>query len=116
LAGVMFLADILLMRPPGLWTALVLLGSEFLRTRQSASSELPFAAEWGLASVVVMAVTLANIAVLSVLAPAAVRPALAMVQALMTVTVYPAVVLLCQTGFNIHRLTVGDVELRGTRG
>ena len=43
-AVVFLISDLLLMRPPGLWTALVLLACEFLRTRRVVlrNVEAPF--------------------------------------------------------------------------
>ena len=46
LAVVFFLADLLFMRPLGLWTALVILASEFLRVRSFTLRDTPFLLEW----------------------------------------------------------------------
>lgn len=43
---IVLLEDVVLMRPPGLWTALVVLATEFLRSRAALTRELSFAVEW----------------------------------------------------------------------
>src|SRR5690606_6411020 len=52
LTAVFFIEDLLVMRPPGLWTLVVIAGTEFLRSREVMLRELPFPAEWAVAGVV----------------------------------------------------------------
>ena len=49
-AAVVLLEDMILMRPPGLWTALVLVAAEFVRGRVALTRELSFGVEWLLVS------------------------------------------------------------------
>ena len=42
-AGLFFLADLLFQRPPGLWSALVVILSEILRARAKGIRNMPFA-------------------------------------------------------------------------
>lgn len=93
LVAVMLVTDLLLMRPPGLWTLLVLVGAEFLRSRHSPSSELPFLAEWGFVAIVLVVIHLADLMILAIIGPGEVLPALTMVQLLITVSFYPPVYL-----------------------
>ena len=58
IAALVLLEDMLLMRPPGLWTAMMVLGSEILRTRAQFSRELSFAGEWIMVSLVMLAMIL----------------------------------------------------------
>ena len=59
LIGLVVLAeDLMLMRPPGLWAALVVLATEFLRARSTLTRELGFAAEWLLIAVVMVTMLL----------------------------------------------------------
>lgn len=60
IAAVVLTEDMLLMRPPGLWTALVLLGAEFIRSRSALTRELSFGVEWLLVAGVMVGVFLAN--------------------------------------------------------
>ena len=59
IALVVLAEDMILMRPPGLWTALVVLATEFLRARSALTRELGFAAEWLLIAGVMIAMLLA---------------------------------------------------------
>ncbi len=43
---VILLEDLILMRPPGLWTAIVIVATEFLRGRVALTRELSFVVEW----------------------------------------------------------------------
>lgn len=111
--AVLFLSDFLLMQPPGLWSLLVFLGAEFLRTRHSPSSEMPFPAEWGFVSIIVVIISLSNILILSMFVPELLHADMVMVQALMTVTMYPVVVIFCHYVLFVRR----DIQMDGiTRG
>jgi hypothetical protein len=46
----MLVEDLVLLRPPGLWTALVVLATEFMRSRAALTRELNFVVEWLLVS------------------------------------------------------------------
>lgn len=58
IAGVFIILDLFLLRPPGLLTAYVVIGAEFLRSRARVNSELPFFVEWALVASVICAVLL----------------------------------------------------------
>ncbi len=58
IAVVVLVEDMLLMRPPGLWTALVILGSEFIRSRVALTRELSFGVEWLLVAGLMLAMFL----------------------------------------------------------
>ena len=93
-AAVFLAGDLLLMRPPGLWTALTILGCEFLRSRRTLLRNTSFAVEWSIVAVVVAAMTIANVLVLSIfLVP---QPAfgLTVIRMLFTILAYPLVLIL----------------------
>ncbi|MGB8621516.1 MAG: rod shape-determining protein MreD [Paracoccaceae bacterium] len=115
LAGVFLMTDILLMRPPGLFTALVVLGAEFLRSRHQGSVELPFPAEWLFTSVAVAGVNLGYVLVLGITAAPHAAWSMAAVQTVMTIIFYPLVVLLVRLSFNLRRLTPGEFDPSGAR-
>ena len=48
IVAVFLMEDILSMRPPGLWTLIVLFGTEFLRSRATLTRDLPFLLEWAM--------------------------------------------------------------------
>jgi hypothetical protein len=55
----MLVEDLILMRPPGLWTAIVVLATEFLRSRTALTRELNFVVEWLLVSGLMVGMLLA---------------------------------------------------------
>ncbi len=113
LATVLLLADFLLMRPPGLAAALTLLGAEFLRSRHTASSELPFPAEWAFAAVVIVAIALLKWVIGEIFVIPHGSLLSAMIQAVMTIFFYPVIVVLSRSVFGIRRLTLTEQDPRG---
>ncbi|MCG7624311.1 rod shape-determining protein MreD [Epibacterium sp. Ofav1-8] len=115
IAAVMFLADLLFQRPPGLWALLVLLACEFARSRLSPHRETPFLAEWFAISVIVIGMALLNRVILGILAVEQAHIALILVQVIMTIAAYPLVVLLSQSVIGVRRLSAADAETLGAR-
>jgi len=113
LVAVFLGADLLMMRPPGLRTALVLLGAEFLRSRHQGSAELPFATEWALTAVVVAAVSVVYSLALYVTASDYPGAAMTIVHIVMTIVFYPVVVVASRTLFKLRRPTLGDLDPHG---
>ncbi|WP_114966270.1 rod shape-determining protein MreD [Alkalilacustris brevis] len=112
-AAVFVLEDLLLMRPPGLWAAIVLMGTEFLRHRQALMRELGFPAEWGMVSLVMMAMFLAERLLLNLaMLP---RPVLglSLLQMLLTVMAYPLVVAACHAALRVRKPATGEVDALG---
>lgn len=100
IAAVFLLDDLLSQRPPGLWAALVLLGSEFLRGRIALLRGRPFLAEWGM----VAGVTAAMIAVQHALLALALVPQATLggeaARLVVTLLVYPPVAGLSRLAFD----------------
>lgn len=94
LAVVFLMSDLLLMRPPGLWTALTILGCEFLRSRRVLYRNAPFVMEWLLVAVVVAAMTVANVIMLSIFAVPQPTFGLTVIRLIFTILAYPLVVVL----------------------
>lgn len=114
-AGVWLVADLLFLRPPGLMAALVVMASQNLRARARDLRRAPFMAEWAALSVAVMAVTVANRLVLAVLLVP--RPPLGpvLIEAVLTVLIYPAVALVADWVLGLHRAAPGEFDTRGQR-
>jgi len=95
LAPVLFLADLLLMRPPGLYTALMILITERLRQNHRRLQTLSLAYEVLLAGLIAVAVIGGHWLVLTLLA--ADQPGLfvQLAQAPMNAAAYPVVAALC---------------------
>ncbi|PWR02272.1 rod shape-determining protein MreD [Meridianimarinicoccus roseus] len=60
IAALFFLADMMLMRPPGLWAGLVVLATEWLRRRQRPLRAMPFPVECAMVGGVMTGLVLAH--------------------------------------------------------
>lgn len=86
---VFFVFDLFLLRPPGLLTAYVVIGAEFLRSRVRVNSELPFLVEWALVTSVICAVLLGYRLTLFVVAADLPSLGLSLQHLIGTVLLYP---------------------------
>lgn len=107
---VFLLADFLLQRPPGLWTALVLLMTESLRYRRATLTEFNFLIEWVWVAGAVFAITVAERIALWVIFAPQTSLGLALVHALATVAIYPIVVLISHYVLGLRKLGPVDAE------
>lgn len=115
IAGLFLFLDLMLQRPPGLGTALVLLGSEFLRARRDMSRTLPFTAEWMLVSVVLVALAGANQLALAVVMASPPPLGLALLRAVFTAATYPLVVLLSHYVLGVRSAAPNEADALGNR-
>jgi rod shape-determining protein MreD len=112
-AAVFLLTDLLYGRPPGLWTALVVILTEVLRARAQGLRGMPFLVEWLTVAVGIVAITLANrfghaVAIIPQ-APAG----LTILQTVMTIVCYPAAAGLAYAAFGISRPAPGEMDALG---
>lgn len=115
IALVVFLEDMLLMRPPGLWTALVLIAAEFVRGRVALTRELNFGVEWLLvAGLMVVMLLVYRMAFAMVLLPQA-SFGFAMVGVIWSILCYPVVVVLSRYLLDLHKPAMGEVDAYGRR-
>ena len=113
--AVFLLEDMLLMRPPGLWTLLALVATEFLRDRAVVLRDIPFLVEWLMVAALMAAMLLANRTVLAVLMVPQAGLGLSLAQYLSTVLAYPLVVGLSQFVFGLRKVAPGEVDELGHR-
>ncbi|WP_135504388.1 rod shape-determining protein MreD [Roseovarius aestuariivivens] len=114
-AAVLLLADLMFHRPPGLWAALVLVGAETLRARHIGLRDLTFAVEWVSVATTLVAITLGYRVILAVLLVDQAPLGLSLMQMVMTLLVYPVVVILSQTLLGVRKLAPGDLDALGGR-
>jgi rod shape-determining protein MreD len=115
LLPVFLIEDLILMRPPGLWTALVVLATEFLRSRTALTRELNFVTEWVLAGgLMIGMLILYRLAFAVVLLP---QPpfGFAVVQVLWSILAYPVVVGLSRLAFDLRKPAMGEIDDYGRR-
>ena len=113
--AVVLAEDLIIMRPPGLWTALVVLATEFLRSRIALTRELSFAVEWLLASGLMIAMLLAYRLAFT-LALLELPPfGFSVVQVLWSILAYPVIVLLSRLAFDLKKPATGEVDHQGRK-
>lgn len=102
--------DIILFHPPGLWPAIVLIGSEAARLREGRWRDQPFMVEW-LRIAILMGVMMLGYRIAQVLF---MMPVPALGQAILhfigTVAAYPLVVLGARVLIGLRRITSTQVE------
>ena len=107
-AGVFLWADLMLMRPPGLWAAFAVLAGEWLRRRQPGLRAAPLLAEPGLLAGLMVAMVLAHWAVLTVLFVDQPRLGWQLLQVPVTVLAYPLVAVGLHVGLGLRRRPAVD--------
>lgn len=112
-AAIFLLEDLILLRPPGLWALIVLLGTEFLRQRQPLMRELTFPMEWAMVSAVMLTMMLAERLTLAMTMVPTPSLRLSVVQLLMTVIAYPLVVLASHFLLRVRKPATGEVDALG---
>lgn len=112
-AAVFLMSDFLFMRPPGLWTALVILALEFLRARSMSLRDMSFLGEWLSVTGVIAAMVFANAAILMVFAVDQPGLGQALIRMIATILAYPIVVALAARAFGLKKIALGEVNQLG---
>ncbi len=115
IAALFLLTDLLFQRPPGLWAALVLILTEVLRARAKRIRDIPLLLEWGSVAVGILAITVVNRIVLAIVMMPQAPLGLTLIQMLMTIAVYPVVVIVAHVLFGVSRPAPGAVDSLGHR-
>ena len=115
IAAIVLLEDLLLLRPPGLWTALVLLATEFIRSRAALTRELAFLTEWLLVAGVMVALLISYRLAFSVSFLPQPGFGFALLQTLWSVLCYPLVVAASRFAFDLRKPATGEVDAYGRR-
>ncbi|WP_136683727.1 rod shape-determining protein MreD [Falsirhodobacter xinxiangensis] len=115
IALIVLAEDLLLMRPPGLWTAVVVLATEFLRSRTAFTRELTFPAEWVLMSGTMIAVALAYRFAFGIAFLPQPPFGFAMMQVVASILCYPFVVWISVMVLKLHKPATGEVDAYGRR-
>lgn len=115
IAAVVLAEDLMLMRPPGLWTALVVLATEFLRARSALTRELGFAAEWLLIAIVMVAMLVAYRFVFAIAFMQQPGFGFAAAQTIGSILMYPVIVGLLRFAINLRKPLTGELDAMGRR-
>jgi len=112
-ATVMLLADMLLQRPPGLWSVLVVCATEWLKSRERRQRETTFVLEWLTFAGTFIVITILYRAVMMILILVPGTLTLSLVQVVLTIAVYPIVVVVSYFLFGVRRSAPGDMDRLG---
>ncbi|MDN5787761.1 rod shape-determining protein MreD [Pseudorhodobacter sp.] len=115
IAAVVLAEDMILMRPPGLWTAIVVLATEFLRARSALTRELGIAAEWLLIAGVMVAMLLAYRLVFAISFMTQPGFGFAITQTIGSILMYPVIVWLLRSVLNLRKPSTGEIDAMGKR-
>ena len=113
IAALFLIGDLIFQRPPGLWAAFVIFITERMRRRHSEYRTMTFAVEWGNAALGMIAITLFYRLILAVFMVPLAPWGLSLLQLILTIAVYPLVVIIAHYGFGISRIIPGDSNSKG---
>lgn len=112
-ALVMVMADLLLLRPPGLLAALTVIATEALRIRSRGLRDLPFSVEWLTAGFAMLAIALTYRLILAVFLIPEAPWVLTFSGIFANILAYPLVILSILILFGIRRVAPGEVDKLG---
>lgn len=112
---VVLVEDLVLMRPPGLWTVLVLLATEFIRSRVALTRELNFVVEWLLVTGLMVGMLLIYRLVFAIALLPQPPFGYSVVQTLWSAVAYPVVVGLSRLVLDLHKPATGETDVYGRR-
>ena len=113
LAAVLLLEDFLVMRPPGLWTALVLIATEFIRSRVALTRELSFSVEWLMVGALMFGVFFTYRLIFALAFLPQPGLAFAAVQILWSIAAYPLAVAISRYGLDLRKPAAGELGVDG---
>lgn len=115
IAALFLLTDLLFQRPPGLWTALVVILSEMLRARAQSIRNMPIGLELFTVAVGIVGITLANRVVLAIVMTPQAPLGLTLIQMIMTIATYPLILIVAHFAFGVTRPAPGQTNSFGHR-
>ena len=115
IGAVVLLEDLILMRPPGLWTELVIIATEFIRSRVALTRELSFPAEWLLVAGLMIGLLLANRLAFAIAFVPQPGFGFSLLQTLWSILCYPLVVVASHFAFDLRKPATGEVDAYGRR-
>jgi rod shape-determining protein MreD len=107
--------DLLLLRPPGAWAFVVLMGTEFLRRRTPLLRGAGFWLEYALVTGLMGAMFVAYRALLAIVMVPQAPLDLSFVQLVGTVVVYPVIVALVHFVLNLRKPATGELDGMGQK-
>lgn len=115
IAAIFLLSDLLLQRPPGLWSALALIATEVLRSRTSDLRDTTFAFEWALVSTILVVFYAALLVSWALFVPFDISQPLVALQMLFTITLYPVIAAFFAVVFQVAKAAPGQTDALGRK-
>lgn len=113
IAGIFLAADLLFMRPPGLWAGIVVIASETLRARTVQLRDQSVLVEWLTVAVTVTGMFLAYALVLALFFVDQPGLGATLIRLISTILVYPLVVVLATRALGVRKMTGGETDQFG---
>lgn len=113
LAAVLLTEDMVVMRPPGLWTAIVIIAVEFVRARVALTRELVFMAEWAMVAGLMVACLLVYRAAFTLSFLPQPGFGFALLQTVWSILCYPLVVGISRVAIDLRKPSTGEVDRFG---
>lgn len=113
IALVFLLTDVMYFKPLGLWAAIVVLASEFVRRREVSFREASFLSEWVFVSSVFTGIFVANAVILAFFGVEQHSFGLTVMQLIFTVLLYPIVVFVSSAILGVRKLTPIQTDRTG---
>ena len=113
IALVFLLTDVMYFKPLGLWAAIVVVASEFVRRREASFRETSFLAEWIFIASVFTAMFVANAVILAFFGVDQHGFGLTVLQLIFTVLLYPLAVFASSAILGVRKLTPIQTDRMG---
>lgn len=111
IAAVFLIEDIILLRPFGLWTAIIVIGAEFARSHDIRWRDQPFLLEWLRVATLFAVLVLAHRFVMALAFVPLPSLGQVILRLLATVFCYPLVVLAARWLLGLKRLDIAEAEM-----
>lgn len=113
IAALAFITDMILLNTPGLWTLMIVIGTEFLRARAPSLREQSFLVEFGLVAGTFVLMLLGQRLLMSLFWVDQVNLGRAVLYLLATIAAYPLAAVVTVYVFGIKKLQPGEDEISG---
>ncbi len=115
IAGVFLLTDFLFQRPPGLWAAWVVIGTEILRARTRSLRNSSLLLEWLTATGIILLIFVGHRISLTITFVPLPPLGRSLLQTGATILAYPVVALISHLMFGVKKTAPGEVDSFGHR-
>lgn len=109
-AAITLLVDLILMRPPGVMAAIMVVARQMLKQQEPGLRDSTFMAEWLVATLALAGITLANRVFLALFLVDQTPLGMSLMELAMNVIAYPFVVLVSLITFGVRKIVPGETD------